>query len=204
MEKWYKGIYRRNLVDMHINDTKEEYLSKFSADDYFRYLKEAKIEGPMIYLQSHTGLCNYETKVSKEHAFFSKNPNEIRKLIKLCHDDGMKVVGYYSLIFNNQAIADHPEWEMINADGTTWRDHGQRYGLVCPNNKEYKKFLITQINELKEAYPDIDALFFDMPYWEVACHCDSCKEEWKKISGFELPVNIDWDNPEWKKYVKAR
>jgi len=204
MEKWYKNIYRRNLVDMHINDTSDEYLSRFSAEQYFKYLKTAHIQSPMIYLQSHTGLCNFETKVSKEHAYFSKNPNEIKKLINLCHKDGMKVVGYYSLIFNNQAIFDHPDWEMVNADGSTWRDHGQRYGLACPNNKEYREFLITQLKELKEVYPDVDALFFDMPYWEVTCHCDSCKEEWKKISQKEIPELVDWDNPEWKKYVKAR
>jgi len=204
MDKWYKNLYRRNLVDMHINDTDKLYLSKFSAEEYFSYLKEAHIQSPMIYLQSHTGLCNFKTSVSKQHAYFNKNPDEIKKLILLCHEDNMKVVGYYSLIFNNQAIYDHPEWEMVNADGTTWRDHGQRYGLVCPNNKSYREFLVKQIKELKETYPNIDALFFDMPYWEVTCHCSSCQEEWKKISNKELPSKEDWDNPEWKKYVKAR
>ena len=42
MEKWYKDIYRRNLIDMHINDTDDEYLSNFNAVDYFNYLKGIK------------------------------------------------------------------------------------------------------------------------------------------------------------------
>lgn len=189
---------------MHIADDSDLYLSKFSANDYFKYLKTAKIQSPMIYLQSHTGLCNFKTDVSKTHNFFVSHPNEINKLIDLCHKEGMKVVGYYSLIFNNQAIKDHPDWEMVNADGSTWRDHGQRYGLCCPNNKDYKEFLKVQIKELYEAYPNVDALFFDMPYWEVTCHCPSCQEKWAKISNKPMPSKEDWNDFEWKKYVRAR
>ena len=127
MEKWYKKVYRRNLVDMHIADWSEEFLSKFSVDDYFNNLVKAKIQSPMIYLQSHTGLCHFKTQSGKTHAYFDKNPDAISKLIKKCKKADMKVVGYYSLIFNNWAVEAHPEWEMVNADGTTWRDHGQRY-----------------------------------------------------------------------------
>ncbi len=204
MEKWYKGVYRRNLVDMHINDTSEEYFSKFSAEEYFDYLKRAGIQGPMIYIQSHTGLCNFPTKVSKTHEFFKKHPDELKKLISLCKEDGMKVVGYYSLIFNNQAVYDHPEWEMRNADGSTWREHGQRYGLCCPNNREYRDFVVEQIKEIAKEYHDLDGIFFDMPYWEVACHCPSCEEEWKKLSDHPMPEKLNWDDADWRLYAKAR
>ena len=96
MEKWYKGVYRRNLVDMHINDWSEEFLSKFNADEYYKNLVNAKIQSPMIYLQSHTGLCHYPTKSGKTHAHFAKNPRVLNELIDKCKAGGMKVVGYYS------------------------------------------------------------------------------------------------------------
>lgn len=204
MDKWYKGVYRRNLVDMHINDTKKVYLSRFNAEKYFEYLKEAHIQSPMIYLQSHTGLCNFETKVGKTHRFFKENPLEMKKLISLCQEDGMKVVGYYSLIFNNQAVYDHPSWEMVDKEGKTWREHGQRYGLACPNNEEYRSFLKEQLQELAKEFPTLDGLFFDMPYWEVLCHCPSCQKRFQKEYGKALPETLDWDNETWKSYVEAR
>jgi len=34
MEKWFTKAYRRNLVDMHIEDWSEEFLSKFNPQDY--------------------------------------------------------------------------------------------------------------------------------------------------------------------------
>lgn len=204
MAKWYENIYRRNLIDMHINDDRKIYLSRFSAENYFKYLKEANIKSPMIYLHSHAGLCNFPSKVAKTHAFFEKHPDEIKKLISLCQKDGMKVVGYYSLIFNNWAVDQNPDWEMIDKDGKTWRDHGQRYGLACPNNHDYRDFLKKQIKEVAEEYPNLDGIFFDMPYWEVLCHCPSCQEKYKKETGLEMPSVENWDDPNWLTFIKKR
>ena len=204
MKKWYEGIYRRQLTDMHINDTDELFLSKFCADEYYDCLVRARIQSPMIYLQSHTGLCNYPTETARTHKHFLKGENELKRLIAKCKVGGMSVVGYYSLIFNNCAIEAHPEWEMKYPDGTTWRDHGQRYGLCCPNNADYREFVKAQIDELAREFKNIDGLFFDMPYWEVACHCDSCRERFLKETGMELPEKLDWSDPVWRKFARAR
>ena len=204
MKKWYEGVYRRNLVDMHIADWSDAFLADFSADDYYENLKKAQIQSPMIYLQSHTGLCHYPTKSGKTHAYFAKNPRAINELIDKCKQDGMKVVGYYSLIFNNWAADAHPEWEMVNADGTTWRDHGQRYGLCCPNNEAYRAFVLTQMEEMAELFPNLDGIFYDMPYWEVVCHCPSCKARWEKEVGGEMPQKLDWQDEKWRIFVRKR
>ena len=204
MKKWYEGIYRRQLTDMHINDTDAAFLSELRAEDYYENLVRAKIQSPMIYLHSHVGLCNYKSASGYTHPRFSGADNEVKKLISLCKAGGMKVVGYYSLIFNNRAIEEHPEWEMRRADGTTFRDDGQRYGMCCPNNPEYREFLKGQIDELAENFVDIDGLFFDMPYWEIACACDSCRSRFKREYGEEIPTACDIENPTWLSYVKAR
>lgn len=204
MEKWYQGIYRRQLVDMHVNDDDPLYLSGFRAEDYFRALKKAEIRSPMIYLQSHTGLCNYPTKVAKTHAAMTGTNNGIRRLISLCLEDGMKVVGYYSLIFNNFAADTHPDWEMKDADGKTWRDHGERYGLCCPNNGEYRLFLTENLRELAGYFPRTHGMFYDMPYWEITCHCDACRKRFREETGRELPEKEDWQDPAWLLFVRKR
>ena len=204
MEKWYKGVYRRNLVDMHIADWSDEFLKKFDVDDYYKNLVQAKIQSPMIYLQSHTGLCHYPTKSGKTHEYFAKNPRAMNKLIDKCKASGMKVVGYYSLIFNNWAADTHPEWEMVNADGTTWRDHAQRYGLCCPNNQEYRAFVLTQMQEMAELFPNLDGIFYDMPYWEVTCYCPACRARWEKEVGGEMPETLNWQDARWRTYVRKR
>lgn len=200
MKKWYVNAYRRHLLDMHIEDWNDEFLSKFDEKEYFANLKRAKIQGAMIYLQSHVGLCNFPTRVCKQHNAFVGRENKIKNLINLCHENGISVVAYYSLIYNNWAEINHPEWRMIEPNGKTSRENGGRYGLVCPNNIEYRKFVVEQIKELKE-FSDYEGVFYDMPFWPVACRCDACKARWAKEVGGDIP-EYDPNSKIWKTYMK--
>ena len=67
-EKWFAKAYRRNLVDMHIEDWSEEFLSAFEPADYAANLKKAHIQAPMLYLQSHVGHCYWPSKSRHTHA----------------------------------------------------------------------------------------------------------------------------------------
>ena len=40
-KNWYRNVYRRNLVDMHIEDWDERFLSEFDPKDYVENLKKA-------------------------------------------------------------------------------------------------------------------------------------------------------------------
>ena len=65
--KWYQKHLRRNLVDMHIEDWSEEFLSGLDPEEYVENLKIGRINAPMLYLQSHVGLCYWPTKSGKMH-----------------------------------------------------------------------------------------------------------------------------------------
>ena len=203
MKKWYEGIYRRQLTDMHINDTDERFLSRFDADEYYQNLVRAKIQSPMIYLQSHIGLCNYPTESARAHRKFAGGENEIKRLISKCRDGGMKVVGYYSLIYNNYAAEVHPTWQMRYQNGDTFGDRGERYGLCCPNNSEYRRFVKLQIDEIAGEFKNLDGIFYDMPFWTFCCYCDSCKERFRGEFGIDIPSE-DLSSPEFRKFMRAR
>lgn len=197
--KWYKNNYRRHLLDMHVEDWDERFLSEFSPEEYVENLKLAKIQCAMIYLQSHVGLCYFPTKVAEEHRAFKGN-DKIQKLVRLCRDNGIKVVGYYSLIYNNWAEINHPEWKMIGPDGKTQREKGGRYGFACPNNEDYRAFVAEQIKEISENF-ELDGMFYDMPFWPENCRCSSCRERWEKEVGGNMPDPSDL-SPQFKTYAK--
>jgi len=205
---WYKTSYRRNLVDMHIEDWNAEFLSKFDAQAYFDCLKRGQVQSPMIYLQSHVGLCNWPTQTGRTHRAFAAE-NKMKELLELCHAGGMDVVGYYSLIFNNWAYDAHPSWRMVDPTGKFTREKGvasafkNRYGTVCPNNPEYRKFVADQLKELLDIY-DIDGLFLDMAFWPTICFCDSCKERYYKETGEDVLFLVDWEEPDWLQFQKKR
>jgi hypothetical protein len=214
-KQWYKNNYRRNLVDMHIDAWNEEFLSQFDPDRYFHCLKTGKIAGPMIYTHSHVGWCNWPSKSGAMHPCW-KGENKIKRLFDLCNKAGMDVIAYYSLIYNNWAYEHHPGWRMIGLDGFASREETEnkkkqqammgglgRYGLVCPNNGEYRAFLRKQFAELVEHY-EFKGIFLDMTFWPMICYCPSCRARYQKETGKSLPETIDWTDREWLFFQEAR
>ena len=61
MDKWYQRSYRRNLVDMHITDWDERFLSQFDPQHYVDTVCLAHPTAAMVYAHSHVGHCYYPT-----------------------------------------------------------------------------------------------------------------------------------------------
>mgnify|MGYP003303158589 CR=1 FL=1 len=206
---WYSDLYRRHLLDMHIEDWNSEFLSEFSVEEYIVNLKKAQINYAMIYFQSHVGLCYFPTKTGTMHASLKKDPYMIKKLVDECHKNSIRVCGYYSLIYNTREHDKHPEWRMLSLDGKSSRGSkfekerldfasakGARYGFCCPSNPEYREFVCRQIDEMLEFF-DADAFFFDMPFWPHTCYCKYCREKYIGYTGHEMPDRVYNDTPEY-------
>lgn len=201
--EWYQKKRRRTLLDMHIDDWSDVFLAEFDPDVYFRALRAANVNAPMVYLQSHVGLCYWPTGSGRMHSGFIGRERAMNRLFDLCHGAGMDVIAYYSLIFNNWAYEQHPAWRMVDAYGNNSRSNGMRYGLVCPNNMEYRDFTARQIAEICDSFA-FEGFFYDMTYWPMVCFCDSCKERWSREVGGELPTVIDWNDPRWMLLMQKR
>ena len=214
---WYEKNYRRHLCDMHIEDWSEEFLSKFSPEEYVKNLLDAKIQNAMLPFQTHVGLCYYPTKIGCIHNAFRKNEDLIKRTADLCRKNGIAVTGYYSLSFNTREHDRHPQWRMVMQDGKSMRERRDfsgnkmafgsaqlsRYGWCCPNNIKYRGFVYKQIDEIFE-YFNFDGLFFDMPFWKHTCYCSKCKDRWKNEIGGEMPLEPVEDNELHIKLLKKK
>lgn len=207
-EKWFDKSYRRNLIDMHIEDWDDNFLSEFESVNYVELLKNAKVQSAMVYAQSHVGYCYWPVKTGYMHRNL-KGRDIFGEVVELCHKEGMDVIAYYSLIYNNWAYETYLSWRMLDMYGKGARvgegnrSSFSRYGLCCPNNKEYRKFAIAQLQELCSGY-DFDGIFLDMTFWPMICYCDSCKARYAEEIGGEIPTVVDWRDPIWITYQKKR
>lgn len=207
-KQWFTGTYRRNLVDMHIEDWNPEFLSRFDPKEYVANLKKAHIQAPMLYLQSHVGHCYWPTKTGHMHAALNGREDLMRQLVDLCHAEGMYVVGYYSLIYNTVEEDRHPEWRISDNDGLSSHQRGGRYGMCCPNNPGYVSFVKAQIAEMAE-YFTVDGMFYDMTFWPGICQCEHCRARYLRETGrSELPdghlPSLNWTDPLWLEFQKLR
>ena len=210
---WYRNAYMRHLCDMHIGAWKPEFLSEFSPEEYCNNIIEAGFQSAMIYFQAHTGYCYYPTASGKMHPAFEGKENSIKYIIERLKANGIAVVGYYSLIYNNWAHDTYKEWRLVQENGMSRAEENSqnvsvesafsdakagRYGLCCPNNLEYREFISKQIKEISQYTDGLDGMFFDMLFWPHICYCDSCKKRWQAETGVSMPINPRIGSNEWR------
>jgi len=197
---WYQRCYRRFLVDMHIPDWDERFLSKLDADTYVDTLAKGEASGIMLYCNSHVGPTLYPSKLGPVHKAIGKG-DFVADVLKAARGKNLAVVAYYSAIFNNAAFVEHPDWRIIPCQGESPYETS-RYGTCCPNSP-YRDFAVAQTEEICSRYA-FDGIFFDMLFWSYACYCPHCRARFLKEEGHALPEVIDWNNPVWMAFQRAR
>jgi hypothetical protein len=201
---WYQNAYRRNVIDMHITADDPGFLSEFDPPSYVKLLQAAKVQSTVLYAVSHVGLCLYPTRVGEVHPALirrGEGSDYFGETLRLCHAAGIKVVCYVSLIHDLWAYRAHPDWKMCLPSGEPAAEHS-RYGVCCPNSP-YRDYVQQIAEELCTRY-DFDGIRFDMTFWPRVCYCRHCRDRFAREVGGELPVVIDWENPRWVAFQRAR
>lgn len=199
-QPWYRNVYRRNVIDMHIADWNEKFLSEFDPARYVQMLVMSQVKSAVVYTHSHVGLCYFPTKVGREHNAM-KGKNNLAKVIEGCHKNGINVVLYYSLIFDTHAYRTNPDWRIILANGKGAAEES-RYGVCCPNSP-YRGYVLALVKEICGLY-EFEGLRFDMTFWPAVCYCHYCQKRFADEVGGDLPKVINWEDPRWARFQRQR
>ena len=194
---WFQRGYRRMLVDMHIPDWDPAFLSKYDPAEMVRLYEAAGLSSAMFYTQSHVGLCYWPTTTGRMHAGL-RGRDIVAETLALLEQAGIDACGYYSVVYNNWAYLEHPDWRMVPAT----EGSGGRYGHCCPNHAGYRDFARAQIEELVGRYR-FDGLFIDMTFWPQVCVCEHCRARYRDEAAAEVPQMIDWCDPAWRRFQAA-
>ncbi|MGN0667317.1 MAG: family 10 glycosylhydrolase [Huintestinicola sp.] len=206
---WFENNYRRNLMDMHIDDSNPEFLSRINVDEYIDALKDANIQAAMVKGRPHTGLAYYPTKIGRMHKGLN-GYDFFGDMVRKCHENGIAVIAYFSQIFDNYAYETHPEWRLVTAEGKHMRDYrggdnfkNGRYGIVCPNNPQYRQYVKDCLTEMNTLY-DFEGMFLDMTFFPEVCYCEECCKKYRAAASKELPTMVNWNDPDWLEFVEIR
>jgi hypothetical protein len=199
-------------MDMHIDDWNEEFLSQIDPPKLVALMKDTGVQQLVVKSRPHTGLANFPTKIGRMHRGL-KGRDYVGEMIELCHKNNIAVMAYFSQIFDNWAYENHPDWRLINGEGKTsmeYEDYNAvtlfrkgRYGNLCPNNEDYRKYCHDCLTELTTNY-QFESIFLDMPFWPEPCYCPTCRKKYYDATGLELPRIINWDDPQMRKWEALR
>jgi Hypothetical glycosyl hydrolase 6 len=203
----YLASKRHVLVDMQTPDWDERLLRDVDPPTLARLCRTAGAEAMMLYCNSHTGLCNWPSRVGAVHKNL-EGRDLVAELVSATHEGEMAACAYYSVIFNNWGYLEHPDWRLVPAmPEPLFTSPSSRYGLCCPNNPEFYEFEREQVVELASGY-EFDAFFLDMVFWPTVCACAHCQQRWSKEGGegadAGLPTVVDWYSPRWCRFQAAR
>jgi len=198
--KWPNQVYRRFSIDTHVPDWDPQLLGHFDPADYVGNIARAGFQSMLQYTNSHVGLCLWRTHVGQMHVNM-KDRDFFGEVVKECRQHGVHPLAYFSVIFDNWNFEHHPDWRILGAEGNNARLQG-RYGVVCPNSP-YRDYVVACVKEIVGNY-DIDGIFFDMTFWPDVCYCPHCAGRFVSEHHAEPPRVVDWDNPTWIAFQKAR
>jgi hypothetical protein len=198
MNSWYKSSYARLLIDNHISEDDPSFMAKFDPAGYVSLVKSAGIDAAMVYACCHNGNCYYPTKVGHMHANLHGR-DIFGETVTLLRQTGITPVAYYTTIYHNHSAKTHPDWRMQDITGA---QHDGRYWWSCPNSADYREFTKVQISEVITY--EVDGIFIDMTFWPVICYCPNCRKRYQQETGLELPVELNWRDPEWVRFQRFR
>jgi hypothetical protein len=202
-EKWFEHSYRRNLVDMHINDSDPSYMGRYDPVKYVDNLVAAGIDTAILYAGNCLGICFWPTKAGHMHTGL-QGRDIVSEVVTECRRRGLHVNVYFN-IWSRWGYDTHPEWRYLDANGKGQlvETSSQRYGLCCPNTG-YGAYVLAQVADLSEHYP-MDGFWVDMIGWFAGiCFCDDCRARYRTETGQEFPERIDWKDPDFRKFQKHR
>ena len=130
---------------------------EFDLEGAMKLSREVGSEAMMFYTQDHWGYALYPSEVGTRHPnlkndFFGAQ-------VALARQNGMSVVAYYSLLFNNQIVLTHKDWAWVDEKGEPQR---MRWYLPCLDSP-YRQYALDMIEEIVSHY-DVDELFLDI-FW---------------------------------------
>ena len=207
-DKWYEKTYRRFLLDFHIDDWNDAFLSRFDPEHYAECVARANGTAATVFACTCTGLCNYPTQVGRVHAQF-EGRDVLGEMIDALHRWGISPIVYYPTIYVGWYWDQHPEARVVDGEGKSQKlrinctGTPRRFGLCCPNNPGYRQFVVDQLSEICDGY-DFEGMWPDMTLWPTVCYCPSCRERYREETGQEIPRVINWEDPAWVRFQRAR
>jgi hypothetical protein len=173
-------------------------MSNYSPEKYAQLIADTGLSSSMVYACDHNGNCYYPTKVGHMHKNL-KGHDLFGEVIDNLKKRDIIPVAYTTVVFHNDSAKNNPAWRMEDANGN---QHDGRYWYSCFSNKDYVEFSLEQLREVL-AY-DVAGIFIDMTFWPVVCTCHNCRARYLAETGKEMPLTIDWADPEWVGFQRAR
>ncbi len=142
--------------------------------------------------KGHPGLSSYPTKVGNPAPGFVGDP--LRVWREVTARNGVSLYMHYSGVWDSEAIALHPSWAVVNADGKINPNATSRFGPYA------ELLLIPQLRELAGVY-EVDGAWVDGECWaSVPDYSTAALKAFQEATGItDVPKRPG--DPHWREFL---
>jgi len=186
--------YKMICWDLQFMDTDPNTLKYADAEKYADAVARAGADSHLVYAMTNTGLALFKSQFLPK---FRNLPDDfLGAYFEACRKRGIKTELYYSLGWQKTLDVEHPDWQVLDANGKPVQENGGdeeslflgAVSHLCFNSP-FREYCLKEVKELADRYTfdfwDIDILL----WWgrKMVCYNPYCIEKWKARTGQDLP-----------------
>ncbi len=189
---WYADNRRRLFFDMHLPDWTRPgqsgghisdlhgVASAFDPKAIITQFSRAKINVLVAYAKCQYGNFYYNTALGHKHSGLGEL-DLLGELTEEAHQHGIRVIGYYSNMWDTEVARSHPDWMAQDAEGNS---SYERWPTLCLNSP-YRDLVHQHLHEMFSRY-DLDGVWSDI-LSALPCFCPRCEALYQKEFGESMP-----------------
>jgi hypothetical protein len=154
--------YRQIHLDFHTSPACTDVGQDFDADLFARTLQDAHVNAINIFAKCHHGYSYYPTKVGTVHPGLQFDL--LGQQIEALHRVGIACPIYVTVMWDELAGIQHPEWVIVNKDGrvASRAPLSNAWGWTTLDvSSGYLNYLMAQVDEIARLY-EVDGFWFDI------------------------------------------
>ncbi len=165
---WYSQNIRRLFFDMHLPDWTQpgqsggdqhelrDIATRFEPKRLIKAFVKARINVAVIFAKCQYGNFYYNTKIGHKHTGLG-DLDFLGEMINHAHKNDIRVIAYYSNMWDTEAARLRPDWMAEEADGRYSYNRWPTMSLLSP----YRDLVHSHLTELTSNY-EIDGIWSDI------------------------------------------
>lgn len=164
--------YRQIHLDFHTSGSIADVAAEFDGEAFAGALADSGVDSVNVFAKCHHGFSYYPTAVGTMHPGLERDL--LGEQIDALHRRGIRAPIYVSVLWDDLAGEQHPEWIVATRSGSLLMrppltnhspNHGQTGWTTMDVSTGYGDYVAAQVTELCERY-DVDGFWFDIVWPE--------------------------------------
>ncbi len=198
------GSRRRVFLDSHTPDWADPHQRGPGVDEGTELLTadpravmdtiaDAGADSVIVFAKCQYGNSYYPSRVGRVHSGL-RGRDVFGESLAAAHDRGMKVIAYFSNMWDTAVAGEQPGWRMETLGG---RPSTARWPALCLLSP-YRQRALEHVREIAERYP-VDGLWSDI-LTVGPCACHRCRDLF--TGRYDIPMPQSPQDPGWLELVR--